>query len=358
MWTAARTISGSAGIFISAAKVMIGASSQEDEMKMLRRAAILGGVLALLVPVHAGANGGADEELIATYVPTYAGVEHEATADQGELLIGGATASAEATPGGTIELSGDVDGIAVGGTGMTPPSVEALGRVLGPSFAWAGNQLRIEARFTYRLLLAQHDDVRIDITESNTESVRASVSAGFAGETAWTYQEPWVAIEASSSQVEVMSDGTQGVAGEGIVSTYVKVPCEGTTLSPSVTGRLRIDHPRIPLGVQSSARSAELIVYVAEMKVYRDNVLPCYHVEDIAVLDNSFSPQHVTVQQYQHVRFDFSGAQNYHDVIVPWHGSVYPGDPIDAYFPGVWTYYCTVHGTPDGQGMAGTITVT
>lgn len=90
----------------------------------------------------------------------------------------------------------------------------------------------------------------------------------------------------------------------------------------------------------------------------------------IEVVDYQFSPANPTVNVDDVVRFHF--ADGYHnvtsqgDAIPNGANAIYSGGPSEsvrnysytATVPGVYNYYCEVHGGPGGAGMAGKFTVT
>lgn len=88
--------------------------------------------------------------------------------------------------------------------------------------------------------------------------------------------------------------------------------------------------------------------------------------ENVDALDNSFSPEEITVQAGTEIVFTNRG-RNDHNVIPAdpdqdWEIPVEDfkpqseGTSVRFTEPGTYTYYCSIHGTPTA-GMTGTITV-
>jgi plastocyanin len=87
----------------------------------------------------------------------------------------------------------------------------------------------------------------------------------------------------------------------------------------------------------------------------------------VQVLDNEFSPRNLTVRVGRAVTWVWAEGGNAHNLVPTdglrpeQSGPPVPGPHTFVYqfnTPGVYTYYCEVHGSPNGTGMAGTITVT
>jgi plastocyanin len=86
----------------------------------------------------------------------------------------------------------------------------------------------------------------------------------------------------------------------------------------------------------------------------------------VQVLDNQFSPKDVTILVGQTVTWVWGEGASAHNV-APTDGLVpsRSGEPVAAPHqyvytfpaPGVYNYYCEVHGTPGGLGMVGSVTV-
>lgn len=82
---------------------------------------------------------------------------------------------------------------------------------------------------------------------------------------------------------------------------------------------------------------------------------------DVAVTDNTFEPETVTVAVGDTVTWSVSGA-NPHTITAEdgsFDQAVSSGDTFEQVFdtPGTYDYYCTIHGAPGGVGMAGTVVV-
>lgn len=92
----------------------------------------------------------------------------------------------------------------------------------------------------------------------------------------------------------------------------------------------------------------------------------------VDVIDSAFKPATLNVKAGEQVTFEFIGAAPHNarftTVKVDSHPSCVPAgsgcssagaDPFKTTFdkPGTYPYYCVVHGTPAGQGMAGKIVV-
>ena len=88
----------------------------------------------------------------------------------------------------------------------------------------------------------------------------------------------------------------------------------------------------------------------------------------IEVTDNEYTPRDVTIKAGQTLKFENVGA-NGHDIVLAEPDSI-AGFGIDLESfeegssyevainkPGEYIYYCSIHGTKKGSGMAGTIVV-
>lgn len=82
----------------------------------------------------------------------------------------------------------------------------------------------------------------------------------------------------------------------------------------------------------------------------------------VSVIDNAFEPKTITINAGDTIVWTNNGARN-HTVTASdgsWDsGRLAPGQTFSRKFdnPGTIAYYCIPHGTPTGQGMAGTIVV-
>jgi plastocyanin len=327
------------------------------EVRMRMKLAMRVSMLALIAWAPA-IPASADEDLLLRFTPEYAGVEEAHASRNGDLGSLGSS-HADADVDGTIDLEARVEGTTPPAVlGAASPTASASASVEAPSFDWAGNELRLEARFSYRVQFQHTTDARVDPLLVAKDDLSARVMAGFEGETPFVWTEGWSSTSSDGEIVSASKLGVHETRGFGTLTNYVRVPCDGTTLTPYVEGSVVARMPSPQAGVERAGRSVVLELFVSEIAIYRDRVMPCHDIADIEVHDDFFEPKDVAILAYNAVRFDFDSAARYHDVIVPGHGSAYPGDPIEMYLPGVYTYYCSVHGTADGAGMAGTITVT
>ncbi len=90
----------------------------------------------------------------------------------------------------------------------------------------------------------------------------------------------------------------------------------------------------------------------------------------VAVADNSFTPERVAVKPGESVNWTASFTGNPHNVAFEDGTLVQPSPPrtgpwtamrtfpTPGAFPGIYRYYCQVHGAPGGIGMSGTVYVT
>jgi len=85
-------------------------------------------------------------------------------------------------------------------------------------------------------------------------------------------------------------------------------------------------------------------------------------VVDVTASDFEFTPAAVTISPGTTV--SWTNAGGFHSVVAD-DGSFTSGDPAASFTfvrrfdtPGVYRYYCAVHGAPNGVGMSGIITVT
>lgn len=88
----------------------------------------------------------------------------------------------------------------------------------------------------------------------------------------------------------------------------------------------------------------------------------------VEVTDNEYTPREVTVKAGQTIKFENVGA-NPHDIVLAEADSITgfgidlesfkKGSTYEAAInqPGEYVYYCSIHGTQKGSGMAGTIVV-
>jgi len=83
----------------------------------------------------------------------------------------------------------------------------------------------------------------------------------------------------------------------------------------------------------------------------------------IAAEDEDFNPVELHVTPGTTITWTNTGAENHtvtsDDGTTFDSGTLAPGDPFTFTFtdPGAYPYYCTIHGGPGGQGMAGLIIV-
>ena len=98
-----------------------------------------------------------------------------------------------------------------------------------------------------------------------------------------------------------------------------------------------------------------------------DSVAPANgEVVDVTALDNTFRPEEIEIVAGTTIRWE-NGGRNDHNVLpaddtLEWGVDVAdfaPGDEYEQLFdtPGVYPYYCSLHGTAD-FGMIGTVVVT
>lgn len=318
-------------------------------------------VLALAlaaIPGPATANGeeGTDWEPVATYTPDFADTREEVETSDGALPDSTGSGDADASGSGMMQLAASTTGWS--GLGHPGASARSEAAILGTPFTWAGNQLRLKATISWRLKVTRETAARAQLAENNEDWLRVSVSGRFEGETRNQIQyEGWSEGDRSAQGVALNADDERAGWGKSTVTTYSRVPCEGATITPFVQAAVSIAPDESSL-LADETRSAVLEVYVSKIEVHQTPSMPCHRIADIAVFDNGFTPAAVTIERYNYVRFDFSQAQTYHNVVIPWWGSPYPGDAIPVYQTGTTIYYCSIHGTPEGAGMAGTITVT
>ena len=110
-----------------------------------------------------------------------------------------------------------------------------------------------------------------------------------------------------------------------------------------------------------------LVACVADTKVDLSigAALPAVVIE---VTDNEYTPRDVTIKAGQTLKFENVGA-NPHDIVLAEPDSIAGfGINLDSFKkgatyeaainkPGEYIYYCSIHGTKKGSGMAGTIVV-
>jgi plastocyanin len=308
-----------------------------------------------------------DEVLLAVYRPSYPLTTSDTQTSESESMRPTAQASASAEPSGVATLDASLSGLTVQATSDPKQRfAQASGSIGGPHINWSDELLYMEATVSYRLTFEQHDAVSAKLFAEEVPSVAAYIGGGFAPGAINPISDRVCGFRNNERRDIAIDSSQSGVTtGTAIVDAYARADCESSVMQPVVNFNLRVEAPSNFWGARNASLNATLTAYVSEVRLYKIPSTPCTPVARVDVQDNFFAPASVEVQRYDYVKFDFTSASNVHDVVLALHGSangndqidVVPGFPIRQFSSGTHVYFCRLHGTLAGAGMAGTLVV-
>lgn len=236
---------------------------------------------------------------------------------------------------------------------------------------WVGQGVRLEARFAFDLLVEDKQLLHgphTTRTSPNDFIWPARVDTwlhgvGVINEQSTFDGESWIPRGEAASILTVGGSRYFAVNGEAVASTTVRVPCAGTTLEPWVSADIPTwSSGTVEPSFRHENRSVRLDFTLLEVTLVRVPSLPCYETQQIEVHDSFFDPADVSVAAGTMVRMQWVDTQLSHNVEIGFEGRTWFRADRDfeemLREPGEYTYFCTLHGSADGSGMAGRILVT
>lgn len=338
---------------------------------MLRRVGIVVVSCAALV-VPAGAR--ADTDVIATFSAPY-DLHTDSTASEGPFLPLFSASASDWTDGEQRAVLTaqsefmDVTGPVSVGPGR--PYANASAGTQLPSVNWVGPGVRLEARFAFDLRVEDKQLLHgphTTNTAPNDFIWPASVDTYLDGEGVIDEQstwdgDSWIPRGEAASILTVGGSRYFAVKGEAVASTTVRVPCAGTTLDSWVGADIPTwSSFRSEPSFRHENRSVRLDFTLLEVTLVEVPSLPCYETQQIEVHDSFFDPADVSVAAGTIVRMKWTDTQLSHNVDFGFEGQTWFHANHDfeemLREPGEYTYFCTIHGSANGTGMAGRILVT
>lgn len=323
------------------------------------RTALLALAIVATIPTASSASS---EELLRDLGHDFATAFHDDWASSDSTLTHAFSLS-DADRDGEATLAASVGGTearALIGTGSPYATADAY--LAMEPFVWAGSGLRIETTFDYDVEVRQSDLARADLPGmASWEWTDLGVASWMSGDGLFGEGSggSWAPEISATSTIVVNGQQRMRATGTATTGSSVRVPCTGTELTPTVSAWTFAELPyQSSPNVQQASRSLRLDVQITSVKIYRDPRLTCFDLATIEVRDNYFDPAALTIDAGTAVHFDFTQAQNYHDIYIEDDGWIYDGqEPRFFDRPGTYAYYCWIHGSSDGTGMAGTLTV-